>query len=96
MTAESSTRELSLIGGTCPWIFREIESHIRAVGVGEIVKLIASPGDQASTIARAVKADGHAVVGITRTDDTVELEVRKADPDRSDDSSECCPGGDCR
>ena len=96
MSAQSDGDALVLVDRVCPWVFNDIEEHLHRAKAGEVVRLVASVGEQASDVARIIKDAGHILVGVKRGESTVELRVRKVAQGGSEGPKECCPGGNCR
>ena len=74
----SETKVLDARDTFCPGPLMELISHIKHVGVGDVIELLSTDQGSAADIPEWVKKVGHEIVGSEQVGNVWHIKVRKA------------------
>ena len=74
----SETKVIDARDTFCPGPLMELISHIKHVGVGDVIKLLSSDQGSAADIPEWVKKVGHEIIGSEQVGNVWHIKVRKA------------------
>lgn len=74
----SETKVIDARDTFCPGPLMELISHIKHVGVGDVIELLSTDQGSAADIPEWVKKVGHEIVGSEQVDNVWHIKVRKA------------------
>lgn len=79
MSEVKPDERLNLEGVACPLNFVKTKLKLEEMGPGKVLEVILDDGEPVKNVPRAVKEEGHRILGIERLKNKWKLSVRKSE-----------------